>query len=55
MVNKWNLFIDEDGLMRSDGRIGKNKFFGYEVINPILLPKDHNLTKLIIKNAHLEV
>ena len=30
-------------------------FFGYEVINPILLPKDHNLTKLIIENAHLEV
>ena len=55
LVNKWNLFIDEGGLMRSDGRIGKNKFFNYEVINPILLPKDHSLTKLIIENAHLEV
>ena len=24
LVNKWNLFIDDDGLVRSDGRIGKN-------------------------------
>ena len=55
LVKSANLFIDECGVVRSDGRIGKTDYFDYEVINPILLPKDHVLSRLIIEHAHLEV
>ena len=55
LVKKWKLFIGENGLVRSDGRIGNNKLFEYEVINPILLPKDHKLSRLIIEHSHLQV
>ncbi|CAL4085627.1 unnamed protein product [Meganyctiphanes norvegica] len=55
LVNNLNLFIDRTGLMRSNGRIGKNKYFEYEVINPVLLAKDHLLTRRIIEEAHLQV
>ena len=26
----------------------------YEQINPLLLPKDHKFTELIVKNAHID-
>ena len=47
-----NLFIDKEGLIRSSGRIGKNSTYEYEVINPILVAKDHALTSLIINDCH---
>ena len=52
LVRDLNLFIDNDGLIRSSGRIGKNSTFEYEVINPVLIDKDHALTSLIIKDCH---
>ena len=49
------MFIDKFGEVRSDGRIGRTDYFDYEVICPIILPKDHVLTRLIIEHAHLAV
>ena len=50
-----NLFLDNEGLIRSDGRMGKVAYFENYVINPILLGKDHPLTTLIILDCHLKV
>ena len=52
MVNDLNLFLDSHDLIRSKGRINKTLFFSEEVKNPLLLAKEHPLTKLIIKDAH---
>ena len=48
-----NLFIDEYGVLRSDGRSGMCNQFEYDLINPILLAKDHDLTRLIIQDCHV--
>ena len=55
LVNNLNLFLDKDGLIRCDGRIGKTTYFDQSIINPVLLAKDHCLTKLIIEQCHLNV
>ena len=55
LVRNYNLFLDKFGTVRSDCRVGKNLFFDYEVLNPILLPKQHKLTELIIVDAHVRV
>ena len=52
LVSNLNLFIDEFGVLRSDGRSGKCSNFEYDLINPILLAKHHDLTYLIIKDCH---
>ena len=52
LVNDLQLFLDEEGLIRTRGRIGKTTNYEYEVINPIMLAKDHPLTALIIKDSH---
>ena len=38
--------------MRSKGRIDKNVELKYNVVNPILMPKQHHLIKLLIYYAH---
>ena len=55
LVKNLNLFLDNEGSIRSRGRIGKNTLFEYEVINPILVGKKHPLTALIINDCHLKV
>ena len=52
LVNNLDLFLDDRGLIRSRGRIGKSSMFDFEVMNPILLAKDHHLTQLIIEFYH---
>ena len=52
LVRDLNLLIDKEGLIRSSRRIGKNSTYEYEVINPILIAKDHDLTLLIINDCH---
>ena len=47
-----NLFVDDHGIIRSKGRIDKNVGLKYNVENPILMPKHHHLTRLIIYYAH---
>lgn len=52
LLKKLNLFIDERGIIRTKGRIGKITAYDYEVINPVLLAKDHDLTELMIVEYH---
>ena len=52
LVNNLNMFLDDKGLIRSRGRTGKSSVFDFEVMNPILLAKDHHLTKLIVEFYH---
>ena len=51
LISQFNLFLDEQGVMRSKGHIDKNVELKYNV-NPILVPKQHHLTKLLIYYAH---
>ena len=55
LIRNYNLFLDKYGTVRSDCRVGKNLFFDYEILNPILLPKQHKLTSLIIIDAHIRI
>ena len=44
--------LDDDGLMRSDGRLTHAEFLSYDVRFPIILPRRSWVTKLIIKDQH---
>ena len=55
LIRNYNLFLDKYGTVRSNCRVGKNLFFDYEILNPILLPKQHKLTSLIIIDAHIRI
>ena len=44
--------LDDDGLIRSDGRLTNAKFISYDVRHPVILPRKSWVTKLIIKDAH---
>ena len=52
LVNNLDLFLDEKDIIRSKGQIGKGQMFDFEVINPILLDKNHHLTELVIEFYH---
>ncbi|XP_055590943.1 uncharacterized protein LOC129743023 [Uranotaenia lowii] len=49
---KLNPFIDEKGLLRMHGRTGACKFLAVEIANPIILPRDHPITNLIVESYH---
>ena len=55
LVKDLDLFLDDNEIVRSHGRISKSLHFSYDVCNPILLGKIHHLTRLIILNAHSQV
>lgn len=44
-------FLDQDGLLRVGGRLALSKF-NYNKKHPILLPKSHHLTTLILRHEH---
>ncbi|XP_029162386.1 uncharacterized protein LOC114936252 [Nylanderia fulva] len=44
-------FLDKQGLIRVGGRLEKSQL-GYDARHPILLPKNHRLTQLVIKKEH---
>jgi len=53
LVKNLNLFIDKDNLIRSKGRLSKCTSVSYDLNNPILLPKNSILTRLLVSNAHM--
>ncbi len=53
LIQDLGLFMDNDGLLRCRGRL-KNISFGDCTKFPILLPRKHELTKLIIMDIHNE-
>ena len=44
--------LDQDGLVRSDGRLKYAEFLPYDVRFPIILPRKNWITKLIVKHYH---
>ena len=44
--------LDDDGLIRSDGRLTDAKYISYDVRHPVILPRKSWVTKLIMKDAH---
>ena len=47
-----NPILDDDEVLRCDGRLRYAKYLPWEARYPIVLPKDHQVTQLIIKEAH---
>ena len=44
--------LDQDGVMRANGRLMYAEFLPYDVRFPVVLPRKHNVTRLIIKKHH---
>lgn len=44
-------FIDSDGILRVGGRLRRTNL-PYDSKHPILIPRDHHVTKLIIRDTH---
>lgn len=53
LVNRLNLFRDADGLLKVKSKFGRWKR-DQNFCCPILLPKQSNLTKMIIRDAHVK-
>lgn len=45
-------FVDKGGIVRMKGRLALAGFCNYDTKNPILLPKTHRITQLIVKYYH---
>ena len=52
--NQFNLFLDDKGLWRCGGRL-ENANLPYSTKHPILLPRAHHITSLIVWDAHRRV
>ena len=52
LVRNKSLYLDKYGLLRSGGRHDKCDAYDRDITNPILLAKDHDLTKLVIEDSH---
>ena len=44
--------LDENGLIRSDGRLAHAEYLSFDVSYPVILPRKSWVTKLIIKEHH---
>ena len=51
-VLKLNAQKDEHGILRSNGRLRYAEDLPYDVRHPIILPKSHAVTRLVITDAH---
>ena len=49
---KLNPMLDEDGCIRSNGRLQFAEYLPYDVRFPMVLPRGHWVTKLIVKHYH---
>ncbi|XP_058828066.1 uncharacterized protein LOC131687975 [Topomyia yanbarensis] len=45
-------FLDENQLMRMFGRISRCEYATMDAQNPVVLPKDHHITKLLVRDYH---
>ncbi|XP_062707432.1 uncharacterized protein LOC134287995 [Aedes albopictus] len=45
-------FMDEKGVLRIRGRTSACQFVDSSVVNPIILPREHSVTKLIVLDVH---
>ena len=54
LKGQFGLFLDDDGVWRCGGRLSKVEI-PYGVKHPILLPREHHLTTLVVRRAHSRV
>ena len=54
LEKQFNLFQDGDGIWRCGGRFS-NADVPYNAKHPILLPKEHHFTLLVVRQAHERV
>ena len=47
-----NPVLDEDGLLRSDGRLRYADYLPFHARFPVILPRKHRVTRLIVKSYH---
>jgi len=52
LINNLNLYIDEENLVRSRGRLGHAHKHDVSVKNPLILPRQSFLTSLFIEDFH---
>ncbi|XP_062703794.1 uncharacterized protein LOC134286224 [Aedes albopictus] len=45
-------FMDEKGVLRIRGRTSACQFIDNSIVNPIILPREHSVTKLIVLDVH---
>ncbi|XP_062700012.1 uncharacterized protein LOC115258713 [Aedes albopictus] len=45
-------FLDEDGVLRVRGRTKACQFANQDAVNPIILPRDHHITRLLVFYYH---
>uniref|UniRef100_A0AAG5DIV5 Integrase catalytic domain-containing protein n=1 Tax=Anopheles atroparvus TaxID=41427 RepID=A0AAG5DIV5_ANOAO len=51
-INKLLPYLDEDGVMRSQGRLENITALPLSARKPIILPQKHRITKLIVRHYH---
>ena len=51
LKGQFGFFLDENGVWRCGGRLSKAEI-PYGVKHPILLPRQHHLTTLVVQRAH---
>ena len=54
LITQLDLFIGEDGLVRCKGRL-KNAELCYNAMYPVLLPRKHRFTRLVVEDCHRKV
>ncbi|XP_055527095.1 uncharacterized protein LOC129719724 [Wyeomyia smithii] len=52
LLYQWNAFLDENDVLRVKGRTKSCEFVDRDAAEPIILPKDHPVTRLIISSVH---
>lgn len=53
-LSSLNPFIDSDGILRVGGRLDKSNLT-YNQKHPMLLPKDHDITEMIVREQHVKL
>ena len=52
LVKNINVFMDQEVILRVDGRIANSSRYGYEILYTILLAKHHPYSDLVIDEYH---
>jgi hypothetical protein len=48
-------FLDKHGVLRSNSRIAHTKFLRYSQKHPVILPRKHHITTLLVRYYHEEI
>ena len=52
LASQLHLFLDQEGLLRSKGRISESQRYSYDITNPLVVAGDSLLGKLLVNYAH---